>query len=132
MARKKAPPLDLSAELPPVRHLPVRSLPFNEAWLRAARDRWLQLKARGARQRDLAAWIGCVQGSISNILGAGGVKYYRTEYLERLSAALGLDLPLRAQFDIEGDEIGDDEIGLAKVIDLVRWTRKRIGGTGSS
>jgi hypothetical protein len=120
MARKKRPePPRLEELLPPVSHVPLQSLPFNEAWRAAARSRWLELKAMGIQQKDFAQWIGCAQGSISNILGEKVPVFWSTEYLQRLSLALGVDLPLKAQLYVLANGIGDDDVGLGKVLDLL-------------
>lgn len=109
--------------MPDVQHLSVRSLPFNGAWRKAARARWLQLKSIGVQQKAFAAWCGCAQGSVSNVLGEREPSFWRSDYLERFSLALGISLPLRAQVDVESDAIGDDDVGLGKVLDLIRWSR---------
>ena len=123
--RKKDPPeeLDLATILPPVMHLPVRSLPFHIKWWTAARERYVELKKLGVGQTELAAWCGCAQTSVSNVLGEKQPTFWRTDYLERFSCALGIPLPLRAELEIETASVSDDEDDLAKIIDIIRWAR---------
>lgn len=130
MAKKRrGEPPDLSEHLRPVLHLPVRSLPFNEAWLQEAHKKWQALLALriGITQGHLADWCDCAQASISNVLGDKPIVHWRSDYLERLSAALEVELPARAQYDIEGDWLGGrgDDAGLLKALDLLRWIRTR-------
>ncbi len=118
MARRKPEtgPPDLAALLAPVAGVPVRSMPFTPAWRKLARERCAEL---GVHQRDLATWCGCVQGSISNVLGKREPSFWRTDYLERISTALRLPLPARARLEIAGAEIGDDEARLSRFLDAI-------------
>lgn len=128
MARKtaKAEPPKLDELLPAVRHLAVQSLPFTPAWRKAARKRWVELTEIGVRQKEFAAWVGCAQGSISNLLGEKEPVFGRHDYLERISTALGVPLPVRARIDIVANDIGEDQEHLAKVLDLLElYGRKK-------
>lgn len=79
--------------LEPVDHIEKRELPTDPVWRRDVERR---MKDLGVGQKELGRWVGAAQPTIHYLL----MGVARSEYVERISVALGVDLPLMAKLEI--------------------------------
>jgi hypothetical protein len=90
--------------------IPKRRLPFDEAWREIALTRYREL---AIGQDELARVIGASQGTMSHVLGKEA-KAWQSDYVERLSFFLNIDLPYLARLYMLGErareEGGDDAL----------------------
>lgn len=92
-------PPELEALGVAARKLPPRRLPFDDRWRRAAADALADL---GIGQKELGRLIGAAQGTLSNVLGAEPAAWH-SDYVERISTLLRIDLPAQARFQLLGE-----------------------------
>ncbi len=112
-----------------VKSVPVRELPTTDAWRDAVRAR---MKALGIRQKDLSVWIGAGESNsaMSYLLDEEN-PLASSKWVERVSAALRIKLPVIARFRLLTEEMVqlDDESGLEAFVllmeDRVESKRKR-------
>lgn len=82
-----------------VRVVPPRRLPFDREWRDEAVKR---AAALGLGQKELGRLTDIAQGTLSHVLGEEP-KAWQSDYVERLSAFLEMDLPLLARMLIVGE-----------------------------
>lgn len=105
---------ELSAVLAHSEHIPVRRLPHDPMW-RAQLKQWLADK--GVTYAELGKWVGGSQGTVSNILNQ---EVERSEYVERISVAVGIQLPTIARLEIAGRQLAEsDEEAQSALIKLM-------------
>jgi hypothetical protein len=95
---------DRSGTLAPVAHLRDVELGADAAWRDAVRARISEL---GIRQADLGSWIGCAQSQISYLLSPEGRPIRRSIYVERISVALGIELPAAARIELAATSLAE-------------------------
>jgi hypothetical protein len=109
----------LSEQLAPVKHVPLVERPSDRTWRTAAVRR---LKERGVRQNELAQHVGASPPQITYLLTGrkidpsksrapatprrqrlsretGEQEIVRSAFVERISIALGIDLPVTAELE---------------------------------
>lgn len=106
---------DVLAEmLAPAGHVAIRRLPHDSMW-RSALKQWLAEK--GVSYSELGKWVGGSQGTVSNILNQD---VERSEYVERISVAVGIPLPTIARLEIAGRQLAEsDEEAQSALIKLM-------------
>ena len=92
---------DLSKVLHPVKHIQEMDLPVDDHWRKLVRDRCAEL---GVDQAELATWVGSPASGISYLIGEHAVRS-SSKYVERVSAAVGVPLPLVADFKLLTDRL---------------------------
>ncbi len=86
---------DLSMVLKPIDTVPLVPRPVDDDWIARARQRCIDLQIDHA---DLAAWIGSPPSGVSYLIGDKPTRQ-RSTYVEKISVALGIEMPLAAQLE---------------------------------